>query len=157
MNKFKLTKNLQIFQLARSYLIERTCNEEPELFKNLYQFENNLNLLNLCFEQEFIDWIHYHFKLAESKNLLNDNVFLQSMLKLIRLKEEPSGDLLSQISFISIEILNEKKKIIQSIIDFDIKNEKNYQRLIYSHEKDKALFKRQFIQLLKEAENGDLQ
>lgn len=148
---------LNIFQVARTYLIQRTCNENPELFTKFYQFENNANLLNLAFEQEFILWINHHFELAKSQDLLDNSIFLQAMMQLMNTKEGTSmKSSVDEMSLVTIDILQQKKDILQSIIDIDIKSEKNYQRLLYSFEKDKVLFQRTFNQLLDEKQNGNI-
>ncbi|RRD89838.1 hypothetical protein [Conchiformibius steedae] len=157
MNRIELTQTLDVLRLARASLIERTCSEEPELFTKLYQFENNRRALSLSFEQEFIDWINRHFELAEAKGLLDSTVFLQTILQLMGRHQALDEALLKEMGAVSNELLQQKREIIQSIIQADMNSEKNYQRLLYSLEKDKALFQRQFNQLLSEENHGDFE
>lgn len=154
MNRLELNHTLDVLRLARASLIERTCSEEPELFTKLYQFENNRRALSLSFEQEFIDWINRHFELAEAQGLLDSTLFLQIILQLMGRHQALDEALLKEMGAVSNELLQQKREIIQSIIQADMNSEKNYQRLLYSLEKDKALFQRQFNQLLSEENHG---
>ena len=157
MNRLELNHTLDVLRLARASLIERTCGEEPELFTKLYQFENNRRALSLSFEQEFIDWINRHFELAEAQGLLDSTLFLQIILQLMGRHQALDEALLKEMGAVSNELLQQKREIIQSIIQADMNSEKNYQRLLYSLEKDKALFQRQFNQLLSEENHGDFE
>ena len=154
MNRLELNQTLAVLRLARASLIERTCSEEPELFTKLYQYENNRRALSLSFEQEFIDWINRHFELAEAQGLLDSTVFLQIILQLMGRHQALDEALLKEMGAVSNELLQQKREIIQSIIQADMNSEKNYQRLLYSLEKDKALFQRQFNHLLSEENHG---
>jgi len=104
-------------------------------------------------EKEYILWINEHFqifdKFCESRdNLETFTIFKELVFKLIENKiiEYSANNDISSKEF-CISLLQDKREILQDFIGVASKNERNYKKLLYSYQKDKVLFDREFKQL----------
>lgn len=147
---------LSLLRNARRKLSSRSELENPELFKNFFEFENNFELLNLAFEREFNLWVDRHFEEFEEDSELGKSqvvirYFNELMVDLVQsrvIKTASEKDIASKDFCISL--LSEKILVINELITVSKKSTKQYQRLLYSYQKDKALFEREFKTLMEE-------
>ena len=154
LNNDELTGILSLLRNARIKLSSRSEHENPELFKNLFEFENNFELLNLAFEREFNLWVDGHFEEFEEdpelgKSQVAIRYFNELMVNLVQsrvIKTTTEKDIASRDFCISL--LSEKISVINELIAVSQKSTKKYQRLLYSYQKDKALFEREFKTLM---------
>lgn len=154
LNNNELTSILALLRNAREKLSSRSEHENPELFKNFFEFENNSELLNLAFEREFNLWVDEHFTEFEKANELGKSqvvirYFNELMVELVQsrvIKTTSEKDIASRNFCISL--LAEKVSVINELISVSKKSTKQYQRLLYSYQKDKALFEREFKSLM---------
>jgi len=152
-NKENLLDVLEVFKEGRNSLVLRLTSEEPELFGSLFEYEENTNLMALVMEKEYILWINEHFqifdKFCESReNLETFTIFKELVFKLIENKiiEYSANNDISSKEF-CISLLQDKREILQDFIGVASKNERNYKKLLYSYQKDKVLFDREFKRL----------
>ncbi len=154
LNNNELTRILALLRNARIKLSSRSELENPELFKILFEFENNFELLNLAFEREFNLWVDEHFEEFEKDHELGNSqvairYFHELMVDLVQsrvIKTTSEKDVASRDFCISL--LSEKIVVINELISVSKKSTKQYQRLLYSYQKDKALFEREFKTLM---------
>lgn len=155
-NNTELLSLLWVMKKARTDLASRSEYEDPELFKNFFEFERQQDMLNLAFEREFNLWVDKHFKIIDSHEEFKvsepvSNKFNKLMVSLVEdrvLKTETSTDIASKEFCISL--LSEKKGLLDSLIQINDKSNKYYKRLLYSYQKDKALFEREFNKLMEQ-------
>lgn len=156
LNKQDLLGVLDLMRKARGDLVLRTAHESPDLFRNFFEFENDFDMLNLAFEREFNLWIDKHFEMFDSHFNPSDSHssitrFKRVMVELVEnrvIRTSTTNDLASKDFCISL--LSEKISILNNLIEISKKNEKQYQRLLYSYQKDKTLFDREFKKLMEE-------
>lgn len=154
LNNNELTGILALLRNARIKLSSRSEIESPELFKNFFEFENNFELLNFAFEREFNLWVDGHFEEFEEdpelgKSQVAIRYFNELMVDLVQsrvIKTTSEKDVASRDFCISL--LSEKISVINELISVSKKSTKQYQRLLYSYQKDKALFEREFKRLM---------
>lgn len=156
LNKPDLLGVLSLMGKARGDLVSRTAHESPDLFRNLFEFENNFDMLNLAFEREFNLWIDKHFEMFDkyfndSDSLHINDTFKKLMVELVEsrvIRTSTTNDLASKDFCISL--LSEKVSILNKFIEVSQNSEKQYQRLLYSYQRDKTLFDREFKKLMEE-------
>lgn len=151
MDKNKLTELLSIFKYARKKLISDFVNEEPNIFIPMFKYEDNDLLMGFSIEDYFISWINHHFVLYDrysDRSSPNYHLFINKMELLLSQYIEQKNKLIDD-SDIIITLLKDKRKILKNILIMSDKSEVNYNKLLHSYEKDKALFERR-IKSLKE-------
>jgi hypothetical protein len=144
---------LEVFREARLSLVSRTSSEDPDLFKNFFEFEGNIEILKLVIEKECMLWIDKHFEIFDTKDILkseysNVDKFKESMLTLLEYQAEKGkaqNNLAKKDFYLSL--ISEKNRILNELIQISDVNEQSYQRLVYSYQRDKALFDREFRKL----------
>ncbi len=144
---------LEVFREARLALISRTSSEEPDLFKNFFEFEGNIEILKLVIEKEGTLWIDKHFEIFDTKDILKSDYssvekFKKAMLRLLeyQTKKTRSGSRAKEKEF-CLSLLSEKIDILNQLIEISDVSEQGYRRLVYSYQRDKALFEREFRRL----------
>ena len=153
-SKPDLLRVLSLMEKARGMLVSRTAHESPELFKNFFEFDKDLELLNLAFEREFNLWVDKHFEMFDK--CFNDSDspycidrFKKLIVELVEsrvIRTSTTYDLASKDFCISL--LSEKVAILNKLIEVSQNSEKQYQRLLYSYQRDKSLFNREFEKLM---------
>lgn len=154
LNKDELASMLSLLRNARIKLLSRSELENPELFKSFFEFEDNFELLNLAFEREFNLWVDGHFEEFEEyselgKSQLAIRYFNNIMIEIVQsrvVKTASEKDIASRDFCISL--LSEKISVINEFMAVSRRSTKQYQRLLYSYQKDKALFEREFKALV---------
>lgn len=152
-NKENLLDVLEVFKEGRNSLVLRLTSEEPELFGSLFEYEENVNLMALVMEKEYILWINEHFQIFDkicgsTENSETFTLFKELVFKLIESKiieYSANNDISSKE--LCISLLQDKREILQGFIGVASKNERNYKKLLYSYQKDKVLFDREFKRL----------
>ncbi len=122
----------------------------------MFEFEDDILLMELAIEDFFIGWINHYFLFLDgvSDTLSEDadevqKLFLNSMLIFIQKYIEFKGSTLSKESGDFVHsILEDKRKSLNAILDVNKRSNENYKKLLYLHRKDKALFQRQFKSLI---------
>lgn len=154
LNNNELIGILSLLRNARRKLLSRSELENPELFNNFFEFENNFELLNLAFEREFNLWVDGHFSefdeaLEIGKSQAAIRCFNELMVELVqsRVIKTTSENNIASREF-CISLLSDKILVINELIAVSRKSTKQYQRLLYSYQKDKALFDREFQTLM---------
>lgn len=158
MNQQKTLEVLACFRKCRKNLLSAFLNEDKEIFIPMFEFEDDILLMELAIEDFFIGWINHHFLFLES---VSDSLpegaddsrklFLDSMLIFIQKYIELKDSTLSEESggFVR-SILEDKRQSLKAILDVNKRSSENYKKLLYLHRKDKALFQRQFKSLMEE-------
>lgn len=149
---------LACFSKCRQRLLSAFLNEDKEVFIPMFEFEDDLLLMELAIEDFFIGWINHHFLFLEGvPGTLPEGadevpkLFLNSMLIFIQKYIEFKGLTLSKESGDFVRsILEDKRQSLKAVLDINKRSNENYKKLIYLHRKDKALFQRQFKSLMKE-------
>jgi len=152
-NKENLLDVLEVFKEGRNSLVLRLTSEEPELFGNLFEYEENTSLMALVMEKEYILWINEHFQIFDKfcgskENSETFTLFKELVFKLIEnkiIEYNANNDISSKD--LCISLLQDKREILQDFIGVASKNERNYKKLLYSYQKDKVLFDREFKRL----------
>ncbi|MFE8729189.1 hypothetical protein [Aeromonas hydrophila] len=154
LNNNELIGILSLLRNARRKLLSRSQLENPELFNNFFEFENNFELLNLAFEREFNLWVDGHFSEFDEapeigKSRAEIRCFNELMVELVqsRVIKTTSEKNIASREF-CISLLSDKILVINELIAVSRKSTKQYQRLLYSYQKDKALFDREFQTLM---------
>lgn len=154
LNNNELIGILSLLRNARRKLLSRSELENPELFNSFFEFENNFELLNLAFEREFNLWVDGHFSefdeaLEIGKSQAAIRCFNELMVELVqsRVIKTTSENNIASREF-CISLLSDKILVINELIAVSRKSTKQYQRLLYSYQKDKALFDREFQTLM---------
>ncbi|NEQ47821.1 MAG: hypothetical protein F6K00_31555 [Leptolyngbya sp. SIOISBB] len=153
MSNDTLLRLLQVFKEARLSIASRISSEAPDLFRDLFKFEGNIEILSLVIEREYILWIDKHFELFDREETLKEDAsavshFQKTMVELIghrMFKGSSCNNLV--IKELCLSLLNEKIEILNELIKVSDITERRYQRLVYSYEKDKRLFERAFRDL----------
>jgi hypothetical protein len=62
MNKEKLLELLSLFKNSRKKLTDDFINENPDIYSSMFEYEENHQLMRLCIEKYFTEYINYHFQ-----------------------------------------------------------------------------------------------
>lgn len=147
---------LNVFKQAREQLVWDLSNENIEIYESMFRYEKDKQSICLSIDKYLISWIDFHFNIFEtlSENNTKEELiktFTNKMLLLIQKSElsikSSEIDRGSQLFF---DVLYEKRELLKKISDATIKADNNYKKLLYMHQKDKALFERQLSKLLGE-------
>ena len=69
MNKEKLLELLSLFKNSRKKLTDDFINENPDIYSSMFEYEENHQLMRLCIEKYFTEYINYHLTFSKkSKN-----------------------------------------------------------------------------------------
>ncbi|MBD2233740.1 hypothetical protein [Phormidium tenue] len=149
---------LAYLKKCRQNLLSAFLNEEKEVFIPMFEFEDDILLMELAIEDFFIGWINHHFQFLDCVSSAlpegTDEVqklFLNSMLAFIQKYIEFKDSTLSKESGDFVySILEDKRQSLKAILDVNKRSSENYKKLLYLHRKDKALFQRQLKSLMEE-------
>ena len=150
MEKDKLLDLLNIFKTSREKLVLDFITENIEIYKPMFEYEKNEELMTLSIEKYFTGYINYHFKLfSSSKNI--DDEFSNAMLTFIKKFDIKVSDsnLINGTDLFS-NLIQEKQDILEKIIKIGTKDDNKYNRLSYSYQRDKTLFDREIQKYTKE-------
>ncbi|WPC69185.1 hypothetical protein R5M74_09860 [Aeromonas hydrophila] len=108
----------------------------------------------MAFEREFNLWVDGHFSEFDEapeigKSRAEIRCFNELMVELVqsRVIKTTSEKNIASREF-CISLLSDKILVINELISVSRKSTKQYQRLLYSYQKDKALFDREFQTLM---------
>ncbi len=145
---------LEILKSNRVKLLGDFINENPTVYSNMFKYENDDYMMNLSRENYFLGFINRHvMKYDENaiKHGYDEKVkkaFAAIMYGLI----ESSVNYHKQPSDLYTELLARKIKAVRGIMEIGDNSNQRYQELLYSYEKDNALFARL---INKEQRNGN--
>lgn len=151
MNSDELKVLLTIFRKARESLVNDFKSENIEIYDAMFRYEGNEKLMRISIDKYFISWLDSHFRIFDklpdaisSDNLLKK--FTEQMLILVKKTEQS----IKNDDQIFSELLREKKEILGALLFVGNKADTNYKKLIYTHQKDNALFNRELLKLQRE-------
>jgi hypothetical protein len=150
----ELEQTLRILKDCRVRLLHRTISETPDLFRGLFDFEDNMDALDLLFQKELSIFLNSHFESA-GNIICDDNfspTFNSTLIKLIQ-KFMPFTNNQIDVKLIEV-ILKEKIKSIESISSVEKNSNNNLSKLKYQVSKDTRLFQREIDNHLNVKENS---
>ncbi len=150
MKKNTLLDLLSIFSDSREKLVSDFMKESIEIYRPMFEYEENEELMTLAIEKYFIGYINYHFKLfINYKNI--DEEFNKAMLSFIKKFDINISDvnLLNSTDLFS-NLIQQKENILEEIINIGNKDNNKYKQLAYSYQKDKTLFDREIRKYIEE-------
>jgi len=149
---------LNLLKKMRFRLINDFLEYNTDIYKSMFEHENDSELTKLSIEKYFISWLESHFIYFEEyckteniseKNILElRNTISDLILKYLKYTDNSK----SEYSNFSYQIITELKKELQNLINFGIQDNKNYNKLLFLIEKDKKLFDRQLKLMILEGE-----
>lgn len=148
---------LDVLKRERKTLIHDFLVEDHDIFVPMYKYENNIKLMNISIDAYFTRWLNSHFLSFECQNKdknVSGKIFYGVMKQLISKFVDRPDICNSDYKHLVENILKNKIIILQDILKFDSKLEKNYNKLMHSYEKDKAIFERE-LKFVQGANNGD--
>jgi len=147
MAKSDLIDILNIFAHARSKLVSDFVEQKPDVFSAIFKYENDCVPMKFFKERYFIEWINYHFILFNDDNNPTSpcyNLFIKTMSQMLSRyvanNESDNSELMQML-------IAEKLMFMQNILSAHDDSDIDYNKLIYSYEKDKALYNRKFKEL----------
>lgn len=147
MDRNKLLDVLEIFKHSREKLYHDFINEDVEIFKPMFQYENEQELMVLAIEKYFIGYINNHFLLSEKYDSIEIE-FGEAMLKFLKeINVNFSNEELITSKGLFLELLSSKIVFLNSLISVGFESNKKLNKLSYSYQKDKTLFDRKIRQL----------
>lgn len=150
MKKNTLLDLLSIFSDSREKLVSDFMKESIEIYRPMFEYEENEELMTLAIEKYFIGYINYHFKLFINYENI-DEEFNKAMLSFIKKFDINVSDvnLLNGTDLFS-NLIQQKQNILEEIINIGNKDNNKYNRLAYSYQKDKTLFDREIRKYIEE-------
>jgi hypothetical protein len=147
MDKNKLLDVLEIFKHSREKLSYDFISENVEIFKPMFQYENEQELMYLAVEKYFIGYINYHFLLSEKYDSIEIE-FGEAMLKFLKeINVSFSNSELTASKGLFLQLLSSKIVFLNDLIGISFESNKKLNKLSYSYQKDKTLFDRKIKQL----------
>ncbi len=149
MNKEKLLELLSLFKNSRKKLTDDFINENPDIYSSMFEYEDNHQLMRLCIEKYFTEYINYHFQELVKFDDLNEE-FSKAMflfLKNFDVKIDNNNNLTTG-SDLFIKIIDQKLTFLKDIILLSNNDVNKQNKLIYSYQKDKTLFDREIKKLI---------
>jgi len=147
--KDDLLLTLSFFSMQRSKLLSRTLEQNHELFRSFFEFEDDLNSLLLAFYKEEVFFINSHFESIDYF-IENPSAIPLFHLTMKRLMSDFSNDISIDSTnsiLIAKDIILEKIKLLDALLLVDLKAKKNIDVLKYQASKDNRLFEREFAKL----------
>lgn len=140
---------LQLYHLKkmRGLLADMFIKEDPDIFKPMFDFEEDSTLTKLSIEKNKVTWLDAHW--SEFDNFLSDKTlpeeakslviaeFAQNFLHLLN-----SYEVCTDLTEFSRHLLREKQTVLKKIIKAGEKHTDMFNKLIYSHGRDRRLFDR---------------
>ena len=143
---------LSLLEMARRNLILDFIELDSRLSIPMFKYECDIHLQNLSIEQYFMGWVDSHFVLFSGTDNESPDVysmFLKSMEVLMEMYISDVSTNTDGNGELWLKLLNEKQKLIVTLLDFGDKNTADYDKLLHLYERDKALFERE-IKFLRE-------
>lgn len=153
MKQNELETLLDVFKRAREQLAWDFNNENIEIYDAMFRYEQDEQLMYLSIDKYIMSWIDSHFNLFErlTENNAEDGLireFTKKMLLFIQKSElSIKASEIKRGNQLFFDLLFEKKQVLQQLSDIAIKADNNYKKLVYIHQKDKALFERKLLEL----------
>ena len=150
MKKNTLLDLLSIFSDSREKLVSDFINESIEIYRPMFEYEENEELMTLAIEKYFIGYVNYHFELFVNYENI-DEEFNKAMLSFIKKFNINVSDvnLLNATDLFS-NLIQQKQNILEEIINIGNKDNNKYNQLAYSYQKDKTLFDREIRKYIEE-------
>lgn len=156
--KVKLIVNLLVLKKGRNKLVKDFIEEEPEIFKPMFKYENNKSQMALSKEKYFLTWMNLHWRILN--NIITEEVSNLDLAKSIKdsffkeyiklLKSWGNNVKNKENSHLMTYLINKKINFLNEALDIGDRSDKLFNKLEYEYERDKKLFEREINRL----ENG---
>ncbi len=142
---------LAIFKKARESLVDDFKSENIEIYEAMFRYEENKKLMQISIDKYFMSWLDSHFNIFDKlpNTIVSDNLIKQFMRQMFALISK-NETLNKNNDVIFIELLKEKKEILDALLSVANKADANYKKLVYIYQKDNALFNRELLRLDRE-------
>ncbi len=151
MNKDLLETSLSLLKQGRQRLIQKFVEEEPELYRGFFTYKSGSQGMRNFKDMFFLLWINEHFEtinmlIKQVENINKKKILKKHLLKTIFELLQFETDI-SHKSDLYQELINNKLEGLKYLLNIDFEDMKRYNQLVYSKEKDKVLFQREFKKL----------
>ena len=138
---------LDLLSKKREELISPFLDKDPEVIGLSFKYERNQAGFDLVRIRYITLWIDKHFQI-----LKKDDIPKPIKQKALSLFSDLIGLSSSQVDYTNIkyDLLLTKVRIIDELLHYEDANIEKRNKLIFSYEKDKALFEREFSKYEKE-------
>ena len=148
MNKEKLLELLSLFKNSRKKLTDDFINENPDTYSSMFEYEENHQLMRLCIEKYFTEYINYHFQELVKFDDLSEEFSKAMFLFLKSFDVKIDNKNLTTGSDLFTKIIDQKLTFLKDIISLSNNDVNKQNKLIYSYQKDKTLFDREIKKLI---------
>ena len=148
MNKEKLLELLSLFKNSRKKLTDDFINENPDIYSSMFEYEENHQLMRLCIEKYFAEYINYHFQELVKFDDLSEEFSKAMFLFLKSFDVKIDNKNLTTGSDLFTKIIDQKLTFLKDIISLSNNDVNKQNKLIYSYQKDKTLFDREIKNLI---------
>ena len=148
MNKEKLLELLSLFKNSRKKLTDDFINENPDIYSSMFEYEENHQLMRLCIEKYFTEYINYDFQELVKFDDLSEEFSKAMFLFLKSFDVKIDNKNLTTGSDLFTKIIDQKLTFLKDIISLSNNDVNKQNKLIYSYQKDKTLFDREIKKLI---------
>ena len=150
-SKDTLAFSLFILKEAREQLAQDFIEEEPEIYRPMFQYEKSKEQMVLAKEKYMVSWLDSHWELIENflqnqelENTIQDGFRSGFAVVLLRLLEKFNKD---GVSPVSVSLLKEKVRNLEELLNLGDKHEDRFNKLRYDIERHKRIFARKIDEL----------
>lgn len=140
---------LGVLSLCRKELVQRTLEHDHDLYRVFFEFESDMQSLQIFFEREKIQFINSNLAMLGSIEQSNKSmeIFHKAMSSLVRsFYEEVPTDVIGSMPMIA-DIFIDKLSMLDGLIMVNEKNNNRINSMKYQIAKDNRLFDREFKRL----------
>lgn len=148
-----LTFSLLALKEARKVLVQDFIEENPEIYRPMFQYEKSNTQMMLAKEKHIITWLDSHWNLIE-KNLNQEldstvhNEFRYSFAEIfLRLLKKFDTDRRVRSSPLAIRLLKPKIDNLEKLLDLGDRHDNRINKLLYDSDRHKRIFERKFAEL----------
>lgn len=143
----ELSKVLDLLMECRKGLIQRTIDNNHDLFRGFFDFEDDGQGLTLLFERERLNFINSNLEAVEVDNNESNVIFHSAMKKLITAFYNDTLVSSNRSSYMLKDIFIDKLSIIDGLLAFNEKSNLNMGILKVQMSKDNRIFERELKKL----------
>lgn len=146
-SKDTLVFNLLTLKEARKVLAQNFIEENPEIYRPMFQYEESNEQMMLAKERYVVSWLASHWKLIEAQEIgatIRDEARYRFTEVFLRLLEKFNSDTASPLS---IKLIKEKIEYLEDLISLGDKSNNSFNKLLYDYERDKRIFNRKINSL----------